>query len=150
MKKHGVIISKEAETVINRHGQAAFPNECCGFLYGKEDKERVVTLAVAVANSKEGDQKRRFEISPSDYMKAERYALENDLQLLGVYHSHPNHPAIASKHDLAVAMPYFSYVIVSVMDGEAVDLKSWKLADTSEKTFQEESIVIEPDSIITA
>ncbi len=150
MEKYGIIVSREAETVIRHHGREAFPNECCGFLYGKEDKERIVLLAIPVANNKEGDQKRRFEISPFDYMKAEQYALKNNLQLLGVYHSHPNHPAIASKHDLAVAMPYFSYVIVSVMDGEAVGLKSWRLTEAPEKSFQEEAIKTEHEFILSS
>jgi len=74
-------------------------------------------------------------------MRAEQYALQHHTQLLGVYHSHPNHPAIASEHDLAVAMPYFSYVIVSVMEGQAVELKSWKLND-EERKFGEEKIAI--------
>ena len=80
--------------------------------------------AVPVENSKEGDQRRRFEISPLEYMKAERFAIENQLQLLGVYHSHPDHPAIASQHDLAVAMPYFSYIIISVINKKRADIKS--------------------------
>jgi proteasome lid subunit RPN8/RPN11 len=134
-------ISEEAVEVINADGVSAFPNECCGFLYGHElaNGEREITLAVPVTNSKEGDQRRRFEISPLDYLRAEQFALQNDTTLLGVYHSHPNHPAIASEHDLAVAMPYFSYVIVSVMNGEVADLKSWRLKD-EERVFLEEEV----------
>ena len=70
-------------------------------------------------------------------MRAEQFALEQDLQLVGIYHSHPNHPAIASEHDLAKALPYFSYVIVSVMDGEIDNLKSWKLKDEKREFFEE-------------
>ena len=139
MSIFSINISKEAVEVINADGIAAFPNECCGFLYGNETDGRHITLAVPVTNSKDGDQRRRFEISPLDYLRAEQFALQNDTQLLGVYHSHPNHPAIASQHDLAVAMPYFSYVIVSVMEGEVADLKSWRLKDEVQE-FQEEGI----------
>ena len=117
MSNFSIKISDEAVEVINADGINAFPNECCGFLYGHETDGRQITLAVPVTNSKDGDQRRRFEISPLEYMRAEQFALQNDTTLLGVYHSHPNHPAIASEHDLAVAMPYFSYVIVSVMEG---------------------------------
>ena len=74
-------------------------------------------------------------ISPLDYMKAEEYADNNNLILLGVYHSHPEHPAIPSEHDLKVAMPYFSYVIVSVKKKKAVDFRSWRL---SNGRFEEE------------
>ncbi len=136
-----VNLSEEAVEVINDDAISAFPNECCGFLYGTEsaDGSRQITLAVPVTNSKEGDQRRRFEISPLDYLRAEQFALQNDTALLGVYHSHPNHPAIASEHDLAVAMPYFSYVIVSVMNGEIADHKSWRLKD-EERSFVEEQV----------
>lgn len=141
MNHFQIDISTEAITVINADGIAAFPNECCGFLYGHEsvDGHRHITLAVPVTNSKEGDQRRRFEISPLDYLRAEQFALQNDTTLLGVYHSHPNHPAIASEHDLAVAMPYFSYVIVSVVNGEIADHKSWRLQD-EERVFLEETV----------
>ncbi len=131
-------IDKEAIDVSYKDSLKAFPNECCGFLYGKEENdERLITLAIPVENSKDGDQRRRFEISPFEYMKAEQYALANDLALLGVYHSHPNHPAIASVHDQAKAMPYFSYVIVSVMDGRIDDIKSWRLTDDGSKMYEE-------------
>ncbi|MEL6867592.1 MAG: M67 family metallopeptidase [Bacteroidota bacterium] len=136
-----IILSEAANEVINQHAIEAFPNECCGFLYGDEEKGRLIHLAQRVDNSKEGDQRRRFEISPRDYMKAERFALENNTQLLGIYHSHPNHPAIASEHDLAKAMPYFSYVIVSVMDGQIADTKSWKLLE-EKRAFYEEQVQI--------
>lgn len=137
-----VYINTASNEVINAHAREAFPNECCGFLYGNGSNSRKITLARRVENSKEGDQRRRFEISPLEYMKAERYALENDLELLGIYHSHPNHPAIASIHDLEKAMPFFSYVIVSVMDGEIADTKSWKLKDGL-REFAEEEVYLE-------
>jgi proteasome lid subunit RPN8/RPN11 len=140
MSNFSLKIGDEAIAVINQHGIEAFPNECCGFLYGHESDGRQISLAVPVTNSKEGDQRRRFEISPLDYLRAEQFALQNDTQLLGVYHSHPNHPAIASEHDLAVALPYFSYVIVSVMQGDVADLKSWRLKDEVQE-FQEEEVL---------
>ena len=126
---------------ISQHGESTFPNECCGFLYGHETNGRQITHSEPITNSKDGDQRRRFEISPFDYMKAEQFALENNTQLLGIYHSHPNHPAIASEHDLAKAMPYFSYVIVSIMDGKYAEVKSWKLYD-DRREFQEENVRI--------
>ncbi len=133
-----ITIEEKALDVMYKHGRAAFPDECCGFLYGNEKEGRFIELAIPVTNSKEGDQRRRFEISPLDYMKAERYALENDTTLLGVYHTHPQHPAIASVHDLEKAMPYFSYVIISVMDGKEADVKSWKLYDDKREFYEEQ------------
>ncbi|HFA48038.1 MAG TPA: M67 family peptidase [Bacteroidetes bacterium] len=142
MGQYKITLSGEAQTAIVRHGEQAFPFECCGFLYGHENDGRFVTEAMPVANNKKGDRRKQFEISPPDYMKAEKYALGNGLQLLGAYHSHPNHPAIASAHDLALAMPYFSYVIVSVKNGKAADIKSWRLKETIEKKFAEEKVAV--------
>src|ERR1700712_3452716 len=111
--------SLAAQTVMLTDAGSGFPDEVCGFLYGKENEDgtRTVREAKEVINSKAGDKRRRFEISPRDYMQAERYAADQDLDLLGVYHSHPNHPAIPSEHDRIAAQPFFSYVIVSVRDG---------------------------------
>jgi len=117
----------------------SFPDECCGFFFGKElEDERIVTNVLVVNNSKEGDKRRRFEISPKDYLNAERFADENELQLLGVYHSHPNHPAIPSEHDRVAAQPYFSYIIISVKENEIADIRSWQLNDNFQ--FEEEKI----------
>ena len=108
-------IDPKAMKAMTDHAEAAFPNECCGFFYGSEDgKVRSVTTSTEVTNSKEGDQRRRFAISDMDYLRAERHAAKEGLTLLGVYHSHPLHPAIPSEHDLAVALPYFSYIIIKV------------------------------------
>ena len=133
-----LILDYSVQTIINNDAILSYPDECCGFLYGKENGVRHITHAVDVNNSKEGNKKRRFEISPLAYMKAEKFALENKLQLLGVYHSHPDHPAIASVHDLAKALPYFSYVIVSVTDKKILDYKSWKLHDEQRAFYEEE------------
>lgn len=117
-----------------------FPDECCGFLFGTEDNNgvRIITQMLVVDNSKEGDKRRRFEISPFDYMRAEQQALDNNLSLLGVYHSHPNHPAVPSEHDRKAAQPYFSYLIISVMNKEIITLRSWLLNE--EQQFEEEQI----------
>ncbi|MEZ5004727.1 MAG: M67 family metallopeptidase [Chitinophagales bacterium] len=134
-----LILESEPDILMRKHSIEDFPNESCGFMYGYEtETERVVTIARPVINSKEGDQKRRFEISPFDYMKAEAFALQKNLTLLGVYHSHPQHPAIASVHDLKSAMPFFSYVIYSVMNAKIDDVKSWQLKDNGEEFYEEE------------
>lgn len=133
-------VAKSAMTEMRNHGEDAFPNECCGFFYGEEtDSERIVTLAKRIENVKEGDQRRRFEISGKDYLAAERFAAREGLSLLGIYHSHPVHPAIPSEHDLAVAMPWFSYIIVSVEPSGVDHVRSWQL--TPDREFAEERIV---------
>jgi len=136
-----VLFSDEAKLNMQQHAEASFPDECCGFLYGNEnDHIRKITEAIPVLNSKEGDKRRRFEIHPLDYMKAERYAMENGLTFLGIYHSHPQHPAIPSVHDLKQAVPFFSYPILSIMDGKLDHLRSWQLNDNQE--FEEERILV--------
>lgn len=135
-----IYISPEAETTMRNHAESDFPDECAGFFYGKEiNGQRLIERAEPVVNSKEGDKRRRFEISPIDYMKAETFALRNQLTLLGVYHSHPQHPAIPSEHDLKVALPFFSYIIVSVMDGKVDHIRSWQLNEQG--AFEEENIL---------
>lgn len=124
---------------MQEHAVAVYPDECCGFLYGEDHEVRLIQEAIPVTNSQDGDQRRRFEISPVDYLRAERYALENNTGLLGVYHSHPDHPARPSEHDLKQAMPFFSYIIVSVQQGQVADLTSWQLNEAGQ--FEEEKIL---------
>src|SRR5450432_342957 len=137
------MITFRTEPLTGMKAQAltVFPDECCGFLYGREevDGNRTVIIAKEVMNAKEGDKRRRFQISPKDYMEAEQFALKNNITLLGVYHSHPNHPAIPSEHDRKAAQPFFSYVIVSVLNNEIITLRSWLLNE--EQQFEEEKII---------
>ena len=93
----------------------AYPHECCGALIGRDG---VVTEAFALPNTTEEGPRRRFLVRPDDYRAAEARARETGLELLGFYHSHPDHPARPSQYDLDHAWPLFSYVIVSV-DGAA-------------------------------
>ena len=110
MKLH---IAQDLVDKMNAHGEEVYPYECCGFIFGEDRVEgRVVTEVMAANNAKQGDQRRRFEIDPMEYLQAERYALSNDTTLIGIYHSHPNHPAIPSEHDLKQAVPFYSYIII--------------------------------------
>lgn len=126
---------------IKDHLETSFPYEGCGFLFGNEKNGRVITKMVPALNSKTGDQRRRFEISPLEYMKAERLALAEGLTLLGVYHSHPNHPAIPSEHDRVQAMPFFSYLILSIQKGTFDKATSWRLKDNTQ-VFEEEQLTL--------
>jgi len=135
-----ILIESPAAIVMNEDAVKAYPDECCGFMYGNDDTtgSRRVSMALPVNNSSVINRKRRFEISPKDYMKAEKYALENNLQLLGVYHSHPDHPAEPSEHDRVAAQPFFSYMIISVLKGRVSNMRSWVLND--ESRFDEEEL----------
>jgi proteasome lid subunit RPN8/RPN11 len=121
-------LNEQVAQVIKKHGEATYPHECCGFLFGKQsDSGRVLELALEVENSQVENRERRFLVSPEDYLRAEQHAEKSGLDLLGIYHSHPDHPAIPSEHDRKQAMPFFSYVIVSVKKGKADELRSWVL-----------------------
>lgn len=116
-----------------------FPDECCGFFFGREEGEdRLITDVQVVHNAKEGDKRKRYEVSSRDYLKAEGYADEQGLALLGVYHSHPNHPALPSETDRLAAQPYFSYIIISVLEGRVDAIRSWQLNDHQQ--FEEETL----------
>lgn len=133
-----ITVESAAEKIMNADAVNAFPDECCGFMFGHEDGSgnRVVTEALPINNAAVENRKRRFEIAPKDYMKGERYAADHDLQLLGIYHSHPNHPAIPSEHDRVAAQPFFSYVIISTESDGVKQTRSWVLNEQSQ--FDEE------------
>ncbi|HXD79362.1 MAG TPA: M67 family metallopeptidase [Puia sp.] len=137
-----IMIESRVRQLLIDDALNTFPDECCGFLLGREDHDgtRRVLDALVVDNAKQGDKTRRFEISPLDYMAAEQHALDHDWNLLGIYHSHPKHPAVPSEHDRIAAQPYFSYVIIAVPDKRertAIHFRSWLLKDGQ---FEEETI----------
>jgi proteasome lid subunit RPN8/RPN11 len=131
-----IVLQKDVDAAIRAHGREAFPHECCGALLGKDG---LVREAYALPNTTEEGPRRRFLVRPDDYRAAEKRARDAGLELLGFYHSHPDHPARPSQYDLDHAWPSFSYVIVSVMSGEDQALTSWQLqADRS--AFDEEQV----------
>ena len=116
-----------------------FPFECCGFLLGIEENDnRSIKLIKRVTNISKEDQRRRFSISSTDYLQAENYADENNLSLLGIYHSHPDYPAVPSETDRLSAQPYFSYLIISIINKKISHVRSWRLNDQNQ--FDEELI----------
>lgn len=138
-------ISEEQLEEIKRHAEAEYPHECCGLLIGRiEDggRTRVVAETYPVKNSwTEGPQHDRMLIAPLDYARAERESAKKGLGVVGDYHSHPDHPAVPSQFDLEHSpWPTMSYIIVSVHEGRAAELRSWEIAADHSK-FNEEEIV---------
>ena len=111
---------------IRQHGGDTYPNECCGALIGRDGR---VTATFALPNTTEEGPRRRFLVRPDDYREAEKQARLAVGDLLGFYHSHPDHPARPSQYDLDHAWPNFHYVIVSVMAGVARDMTVWFLKE---------------------
>src|SRR5213593_5182678 len=126
MSDRRVTITPSVDQAIRRHGEETYPHECCGALVGRA---RAVTDVVALPNTTEEGPRRRFLVRPPDYRLAERRAGELGGELLGFYHSHPDHPARPSQYDLDHAWPTFAYVIVSVASGAAADMTVWWLKD---------------------
>lgn len=143
-----IILTEEVKSGIFTEGERAFPNECCGFLLGsvREDGKRIGDVVLTVRNTRDdAEAYHRFEIAPQDFLRAEREAADAGKDVVGIYHSHPDHPSVPSDYDLDHALPYYSYVIVSVAHGTAADVKSWRLED-DRSGFSEEAIVAEPES----
>jgi proteasome lid subunit RPN8/RPN11 len=126
------------DQAIRRHGQEAYPHECCGALVGAAASGHVAET-VALPNTTDEGPRRRFLVRPSDYQLAERRATELGAELLGFYHSHPDHPARPSQFDLDHAWPTFAYVIVGVANGMAGDMTVWYLND-DRSSFEEGSL----------
>jgi proteasome lid subunit RPN8/RPN11 len=129
---------------IEREGAAAYPNECCGVLFGKDvegQTRRIVERIEAVENAFDPAEKfHRFSISPKQLMQAEKQAAAEGRLVLGFYHSHPDHPARPSEYDRQHAWPFYSYVIVAIAQRRAVDMTSW-LLDEKTETFSRQEIV---------
>src|SRR6266849_9261927 len=136
MNDRSVVLSAGVALAIRRHGEETYPHECCGALVGREGR---VASAVALPNTTEEGPRRRFLVRPSDYLLAERRAGELGGELLGFYHSHPDHPARPSQYDLDHAWPTFAYVIVAVAAGTAGDMTVWYLKD-DRSNFEEGSL----------
>jgi proteasome lid subunit RPN8/RPN11 len=115
---------------MKTHAGQTYPEECCGILLGKSEADsRIVYEVMAIDNSSEQLRTRRFIITPEDYRTAETQAGKNGLEILGFYHSHPDHPARPSQFDLEHAFPSWSYVIIGVDHGQPATMSSWILRD---------------------
>jgi len=119
---------------IRAHGVETYPNECCGALIGRDGS---VTQTLALPNVTDEGPRRRFRVSDRDYLQCEKRARELGGDLLGFYHSHPDHPARPSQYDLDHALPFFSYIIVAVRAGTPEDMTSWRLRE-DRSAFDEE------------
>lgn len=129
---------------IREHGVRDYPYECCGLLLGRfREDGKVVSETHPISNAREESAKRnRFLIEPRELMQGERYARDNDLEVVGFYHSHPDSPAVPSQYDLDHAWPTYSYIIVSTTAERANDLFSWE-QEADRSRFNQEKLEIE-------
>jgi len=132
-------ISTDVLDGINKHVEEAYPEEGAGFLIGSEGKvEEIFPLPNAREDSARHN---RYLFTPEDYLKAEVTADKLGLSLIGVFHSHPDHPNRPSEFDRDWAQPFFSYIITSVNAGKAIESRSWRLLEDRSR-FEEEEVQI--------
>lgn len=135
-------LSEDQRNEIAAHGERDYPHECCGLLLGSFADGGVKSIGEVypISNAREEEAKRnRFLIRPEELMRGERYAQAKGFDVVGFYHSHPDHPAVPSQYDLEHAWPVYSYIVVSVSAGTAGDLRSWEMA-ADRSGFAEEEI----------
>ncbi|MEA2693959.1 MAG: hypothetical protein QOJ16_3346 [Acidobacteriota bacterium] len=136
------VISPRHLQAIGHHASASYPEECCGVLIGHaadRDTATVVERILSVGNEREDSRHNRYVISPETILAAQKEARGLGLDIVGYYHSHPDHPARPSDFDRDHAWPGLSYLIVAVERGRVVEARSWRLTDDRE-SFDEEII----------
>jgi proteasome lid subunit RPN8/RPN11 len=135
-------LSSEIAQKIREHGAETYPHECCGALLGR-DLDAAETTAAGVAtlpsreilalyplvNRRDDSPRNRFSVTSDDVRDAERAARDQGIDVVGWYHSHPDHPAAPSEYDRDHAWPWYSYIIVSVAHGKPQEMTSWRLGD---------------------
>lgn len=127
---------------IHAHGESAYPDEGAGFLLGTDGDPRRVSDILPLPNTSDLEmRRRRYLITPEAYGQAEDVADGLGLGLIGVFHSHPDHPNRPSETDREWAQPFFSYIITSVEQGRTVGSRSWRLAE-DRSGFLEEQILV--------
>ena len=141
-----IAISPAAWDIMVAHARAVYPNECCGAMLGTSDGEtKRVSEAVPIENAFEGVQRERYEIAPENLLAADREARARGLDLIGIFHSHPDCDAYFSTTDLKNSCPWYSFVVLSVRQGEVVAAKSF-LPDLDQTRADEEELIYGKDS----
>lgn len=140
-------ISGQLAEKIRAHGAETYPHECCGALLGRDgdathpDVAREVLALFPLVNRRDDSPRNRFSVTAEDVLDADKAAQKQGMEVIGWYHSHPDHPARPSQYDQDHAWPWYSYIIVSVHNGSPQDMTSWRLND-DRNAFSPEAIEI--------
>jgi proteasome lid subunit RPN8/RPN11 len=137
-------ISGELAEKIRKHAAETYPHECCGALLGRDvisnenhPASREVLDCLPLTNRRDDSPRNRYSVAPVDVVDADRVSQARGMNLIGWYHSHPDHPARPSAYDRDYAWPWYSYVIVSVDAGVPKEMTSWRLNDDRAEYSQE-------------
>ncbi len=133
-----IIFSESTSVEIEEHARSEYPHECCGIMLGKNKRVERVEPATNVNRDRAAD---RYNLDPAEFNRIDKEAREEGLDVLGIYHSHPDHPSAPSEFDRERGFPYFSYLIVAVHDGEIESKRCW-IFEEMDAPFEEEEIKI--------
>ncbi len=156
-------ISGQLAEKIRAHGAETYPHECCGALLGRDSglvlgrdarkdlqtPSREILQLFPLVNRRDDSSRNRFSVTAEDVLAAEKAARDQGLEVVGWYHSHPDHPARPSEYDRDHAWPWYSYIIVSVQNGAPEEMTSWRLND-DRKEFSPEGIKIRHRAAVQA
>jgi proteasome lid subunit RPN8/RPN11 len=136
-------LTTEQRSAIASHGERDYPYECCGLLLGQFANTglKICNEIYPISNAREeAAQRNRFLIRPEELLRGEQHAAAKGLDIVGFYHSHPDHPAVPSTYDLEHAWPAYSYIVIAIKSGRTGELRSWEL-QTDRTRFDEEEIL---------
>ncbi len=123
-----VITTNQLQFMMN-HARSTYPEECCGFLLGSDSDVRRIQHVLAARNVNQNSRRNRYNIEPMELVRADEEARRSNLNLVGIYHSHPDAPVQPSQFDLEHAWPWYTYVVLSVQNGEPRDMAAWFLTE---------------------
>ncbi len=136
-----VVLTRAQVEAIQAHARATYPDECCGFLVGPAAEPRKVASVRRATNVVDSNRERRYVIDPRETLSLEKELRGTGHEILGYYHSHPNHPAEPSEFDRSHAWPWYTYTILSIVDRKPADLRAWSL-DGETSTFRPEPLTV--------
>jgi proteasome lid subunit RPN8/RPN11 len=144
-------LNSDVAQKIREHGAETYPHECCGALLGRDPDpgatsapdvaklpSREILALYPLVNRRDDSPRNRFSVTSDDVRDAEKAAREKGIDVVGWYHSHPDHPAAPSQYDQDHAWPWYSYIIVSVANGKPQDMTSWRLTDDRSRFTRED------------
>ncbi|MBI3405883.1 MAG: M67 family metallopeptidase [Acidobacteria bacterium] len=136
-------ISEQCLAGIRSQALQEYPNECCGALLGRDrDLHREVSELLPLSNRRSDSLRNRFSISTDDVRLSEAHATSLGLEVVGWYHSHPDHPAQPSEYDREHAWPWYSYLIAAATSASVGEITSWRL-EADRSGYEQEEITVE-------
>jgi proteasome lid subunit RPN8/RPN11 len=136
-------LEAQHQKAIAAHGEETYPHECCGFLLGRQqDGVKVVQEIWPAGNARDDSPQNRYLIPPEEMLRAEKESRRRGVEILGFYHSHPDVAARPSEYDRQHAWPWYSYLIVSVLAGQAAELNAWVIPEDQDQFTAEQLEIV--------